>query len=527
MSEPLGSWPQTIPAAAKAAAERWPDATALIDGHRHWTFRELWDDVRAYASACLASGLQHGDRVAIWAPNSRSWILAALGALSVGAILVPLNTRFKGSEAGDLLRRAQVRMLFTVSSFLNVDYRALLEGQELPDLEEIVLLDDPYAFMARGRGASDPRIEQALAAVSPDDISDIIFTSGTTGAPKGALTAHRQVTQIFGDWAVRVDLREGDRYLIVNPFFHTFGYKAGWVSCLLRGAAIVPLPTFDVAETVRQIEQNKISFIPGPPTIYQSLLAELADGKRRDFSSLRVAVTGAAPVPPVLVERMRAELGMQNVVNGYGMTECGAIAMTRQGDDAETIANTCGFPLPGIELRVVDDEGRELPVGDAGEILVRSDAVMCGYLDDPEATAEAIDAEGWLHTGDIGTVDARGYLQITDRKKDMYICGGFNCYPAEIEKLLCAHPAIDVAAVVGIPDARMGEVGKAFVVLRPGMIADAAEILAWARGAMANFKVPRHVEFVRELPRNAGGKVLRIELRRRELADAPAPDRSV
>jgi acyl-CoA synthetase (AMP-forming)/AMP-acid ligase II len=195
------------------------------------------------------------------------------------------------------------------------------------------------------------------------------------------------------------------------------------------------------------------------------------------------------------------------------MTECGAIAMTRQGDDAETVANTCGYPLPGIEVRCVGYDGRDMPVGEAGELWVRGHAVMRGYLDDPQATAEAIDSEGWLHTGDIGTIDARGYLRITDRKKDMYISGGFNCYPAEIEKLMAAHPAIETAAVIGVADERMGEVGKAFVVLRPAAQATEAEIVAWSRANMANYKAPRTVEFVTELPRNAGGKVLRTVLR--------------
>jgi len=519
MIEPLGDWPKTIPGAAAAAAERWPEALALIEGERGWTFAELWADARAAASACLASGIGAGERVAIWAPNGRAWILAALGAQAAGACIVPLNTRFRGKEAGDLLRRARVTTLFTVERFLGTDYRALIAQESLPDLRESVLLDDFDAFLARGGGPADPAVDAALAQIAPDDVSDIIFTSGTTGAPKGAVTAHRQVTQIFGDWAVRVDLRAGDRYLIVNPFFHTFGYKAGWVACLLRCATIVPMPVFDVAETVRQIEQNRISFIPGPPTIYQSLLAELAGGRPHDFSSLRVAVTGAAPVPPALVERMRLELGMQNVVNGYGMTECGAIAMTRQGDDAETVAHTCGYPLPGMELRCVDEAGQDLPAGESGEILVRSHGVMRRYLDDPAATAEAIDPEGWLHTGDIGVMDARGYLRITDRKKDMYISGGFNCYPAEIEKLLCDHPAVEIAAVIGVPDERLGEVGKAFIVLRPGARAAPGEIITWARAAMANYKAPRLVELVDELPRNAGGKVLRMELRKREAGE--------
>lgn len=514
MSDTMDNRSATIPHAAAAAAARWPDAPGLIVGDRTWTFAELWSDARRAASAMLASGIGEGDRVAIWAPNLREWILAALGAQIVGATIVPLNTRFKGQEAGDILRRAKVKLLFVPGDFLGTDYRDLLSGEDLPELREIVTIDDGWdAFVARGYGADDALVDAALAALTSEHICDIIFTSGTTGRPKGALTVHAQVVRNFTDWADRVDLRAGDRYLIVNPFFHTFGYKAGWAACLIRGAAIVPQPMFDAAETARLIEHHQISFLPGPPTIYQSLLQELAGEKPRNFTSLRVAVTGAAPVAPALVERMRRELGMQSIVNGYGMTECGAIAMTRQGDDAETVANTCGYPLPGIEVRCVDDSGCDLEPGKAGELWVRGHAVMRGYLDDPAATAEAIDAEGWLHTGDVGTIDARGYLAITDRKKDMYISGGFNCYPAEIEKLLAAHPAIEMAAVVGIADDRMGEVGKAFVVLRPGATASADEIITWSRANMANYKVPRRIEFVDALPRNAGGKVLRMALR--------------
>ncbi|KUR81040.1 FadD3 family acyl-CoA ligase [Novosphingobium sp. Fuku2-ISO-50] len=514
MTETPGIWPPTIPEAARRAAETWPDAPALLAGDRCWTFAQLWADARATASAMLAAGLRHGDRVGIWAPNTREWILAALGAQSVGAAIVPMNTRFKGGEAGDILRRSRAKLLFAPAHFLGQDYGALIAGEDLPDLREVIAIDRDFdAFVARGQGSDDPAVDAALAGVGPDDICDIIFTSGTTGRPKGALTAHRQVPQSFGDWAVRVDLRAGDRYLIVNPFFHTFGYKAGWVACLVRGATMIPLPTFDVAEVVRQVEQNRISFIPGPPTIYQSLLQELGSGERRDFSSLRVAVTGAAPVPPALVERMRHELGMQNIVNGYGMTECGVIAMTRQGDDAETVAHTCGYPMPGIEVRCVDDEGHDRPSGQAGELWVRGHGVTRGYLDDPAATAEAVDADGWLHTGDVGTIDARGYLAITDRKKDLFISGGFNVYPAEVEKLLAGHPAVAQAAVIGVPDERLGEVGRAFVILRPGMTATGADLTAWSREAMANYKVPRGFVIVPDFPRNAAGKVLKTELR--------------
>ena len=517
MTDQPGTWPETIPATAKTAAERWPDRIALIEGDERWAFAQLWADARACGSAMLAHGVAHGDRIGIWAPNSRDWIIAALGAQIAGAAIVPMNTRFKGQEAADILRRSHARLVFGPRQFLGTDYQALLAGEDLPDLQDFIRIDCDFdAFLARGKGADDPAVDDALARLSGDDVSDIIFTSGTTGRPKGVIATHRQVVQTFGDWAERVDLREGDNHLIVSPFFHAFGYKAGWLACLIRGATIIPMAVFDGNEMFRQIEVNRINFLPGPPTIYVMLLHELAGDQQRDFSSLRAAVTGAAPVAPALVQRMRNELGISNVVNGYGMTECGVIAMTCRGDDAETIAHKCGYPMPGMEVRCVDENGHDVPRGQAGEFWVRGPSVMQGYLDEPEATAEAIDADGWLHTGDVGTIDARGYLAITDRKKNMYISGGFNCYPAEIEKLLTAHPAIETAAVIGVPDERMGEVGKAFVVLRPGNDADEAGIIRWARENMANYKVPRKVVLVDALPRNAGGKVLRDALQELE-----------
>jgi acyl-CoA synthetase (AMP-forming)/AMP-acid ligase II len=275
---------------------------------------------------------------------------------------------------------------------------------------------------------------------------------------------------------------------------------------------MVPMPQFDVKAAIRHIVDDRISFLPGPPTIFQMLLDEL-EANPFDVSSLRGGTTGAATVPPVLIDRIRKELGMVDIITAYGMTECVNITSCRPGDAVDLIAQTCGAAIPGNEVIIADDAGQEVARGETGEILVRGQGVMLGYLDDPEATADAIDAQGWLHTGDVGTMDANGYVRITDRKKDMYISGGFNCYPAEIEKLLAAHPAISMVAVVGIADARMGEVGKAYVVLRPGSEASEAELISWARDNMANYKVPRSFAFVADLPRNASGKVLKTELR--------------
>lgn len=508
----------TIPHLAETAALKWPDAPALIEDGRQWSFAELWRDARAAIAACVAQGIGEGDRVAIWAPNSRFWILAAIGAMGAGAAVVPLNTRYKGREAGDILRRTNARILFTVGNFLGTDYAALLESEELPDLQRTVLFDDEQAgsegwdaFIAAGSGY-EGSVDAALARLTADHLSDILFTSGTTGSPKGVMMSYARVLPQVKVWIGNTGLCAGERYLIVNPFFHSFGMKVGWVACLMAGAVMVPMPQFDVGEAAQLIEREKINFLPGAPTIFQMLIAHKREHPF-DSSSLRGGTTGAATVPPVLIEQIRSELGLADIITAYGMTECVNITGCRPGDPVDLIAHSCGAAIPGNEVIIADDAGNEVPRGETGEILVRGQGVMLGYLDDPAATAEAIDPQGWLHTGDIGTMDAQGYVRITDRKKDLYISGGFNVYPAEVEKLLAAHPAIAMVAVIGVADERLGEVGRAFVVLRAGMTASEAELVEWSRANMANFKVPRSFVFVEDLPRNASGKVLKTELR--------------
>jgi HIP---CoA ligase len=509
----LDPLPKTIPHLAEAAAARWRSAPAILEDGEELSFSELWSRSRAAASALIARGIEPGDRVAIWGPNSKEWIIAAIAVMTCGAAVVTLNTRLKGREAGDILRRTQSRLLFTADTFLGIDYRALIAEEELSKLAGTILLDTGFeAFVASGKGAEDAAVDASLAQIGPDTVSDILFTSGTTGSPKGVLMTYGRVLPQAAIWIANTRLGEGDRYLIANPFFHSFGMKVGWVACLIAGAVAVPMPQFDVAQAIEIIERDRITFLPGPPTIFQMLLSEL-DKKPWDCSSLRGGSTGAATVPPALVERIRNDLGMVDIITAYGMTECVNITTCVPGDSSETIATTCGAAFPGNEVRIVNDEGSELPRGEAGEVHVRGQGVMLGYLDDPAATEEAIDADGWLHTGDVGTMDERGYLRITDRKKDLYISGGFNVYPAEVEKLLGDHPAIAMAAVVGAADDRLGEVGKAFVVLRPGTSASEAELIVWSRAHMANYKVPRSFVLVEDLPRNASGKVLKTELR--------------
>ncbi len=523
----------TIPHLAEAAALQWPGAPALIEDGQSWTFAELWADARTAIAACIAHGICEGDRVAIWAPNCREWILAALGVMGAGAAVVPINTRLKGREAGDILRRTKAKLLFTVEEFLGVNYPELLAEEELPNLKMIISLrafvplcgekigshegTEPQrggwdAFLASAKDIEASQVDHCLAGLTADHLSDIMFTSGTTGSPKGVLMTHGRIIPQFENWIAQTGLSAGERYLIVNPFFHSFGMKAGWVACLMAGAVIVPKPVFDVADAARTIEQERISFLAGAPTIFQALLAE-KEARPFDSSSLRGGTTGAAVVPPILIERIRSELGMADIITAYGMTECTNIAACCRGDPVDRIAQTCGIAIPGHEVKIAAPDGTELPRGETGEICVRGYGVMLGYLDDSEATAEAIDAAGWLHTGDIGTMDVEGYVRITDRMKDMYISGGFNVYPAEVEKLLSAHPAVAQVAVIGVAEERMGEVGKAFIMLRSGAATTEAELISWAREAMANYKVPRWITFVDAFPTNAAGKILKRELR--------------
>lgn len=513
MTTPRGLDRRTIPAVLARSAADYGDHAALLTADRAFTYSELYEEVRRAAAALVALGVRAGDRVAIWSPNTWHWVVASLATTYAGAVVVPLNTRYTAGEAADVIARTSAPVLIGMGRFLGTDRLADLDRDALPELRHVVrvpIQDDDGTWDEFMAAADDPEhlatADARAAAVTADDVADILFTSGTTGRSKGVLCAHRQSLDAPAAWAECGRLTSADRYLCINPFFHNFGYKAGILTCLQRGATLVPQLTFDPEQAMRAVQDHRITVLPGPPTIYQTLLDH---PKRADYdlSSLRFAVTGAAVVPVVLIERMQSELDIDIVLTAYGLTEASGFGtMCRADDDAVTVATTSGRPIAGFELRIDGD-------GDSGEVLLRGPNVMLGYLDDPEATAAAIDADGWLHTGDVGSVDASGNLRITDRLKDMYICGGFNVYPAEVEQVLARLDGVAEAAVIGVPDERMGEVGKAFVVVKAGATLTEESVIAYVKQHLANFKTPRSVAFLDALPRNPGGKVVKPQLR--------------
>jgi acyl-CoA synthetase (AMP-forming)/AMP-acid ligase II len=513
------AWP-SIPAMLAASEERHSDRVAVHDGATTLSYAELAAAARRFGAALVESGIAPGDRVAIWSYNCAEWIVAVLGIFAAGAVLVPVNTRFKGREAADILARSRARLLVTVTDFLGTDYPALLAaaGTPLPALETIVLAhgadgDKPDwdGFGARATSDALEEVRRRSAALGPEDPSDILFTSGTTGVPKGVVMTQRRTLTVARDWVAMAGLRAGDVYLQVNPYFHMFGLKAGILASVVAGATMLPEPVFDVETVVARVEREKVTVLPGAPTIYQAILDHPGRGER-DLASLRVAVTGAADIPVELIRRVHQELPFSKVVTGYGLTEGGTACATEEGDDPEAIATTVGRPRPGFELRLVEGD-RDVEAGGTGEVLLRGGSVMAGYLDDPDGTAKVLSADGWLRTGDLGALDDAGRLRIVGRVKDMFIVGGFNAYPAEIENALLRHPAIRQAAVIGVPDHRLGEVGMAFVVAASPVTPE--EIMEWSRDEMANYKVPRAIEVVDELPLNATGKVMKEALRER------------
>ncbi|NIY64212.1 AMP-binding protein [Streptomyces malaysiensis] len=522
----------TLPRMLRDRAAIAPDAPVVADGAVTVTAQTLRDQAASVARALIALGVQPGDRVAVWAPNTWKWVVTAFGIWDTGAIIVPLSTRGKGIETEDLLRRTGAKALFVHEGFLGVSQLSMLSeaaqgpGDDrpfhgLPNLRDVILLDGDgqgigvrswTEFVSRADSTHRAEAERRALTVRPEDLFEILCTSGTTGTPKGVALTGEQILRAYWDWSEVVGLRTGDRYPVISPFAHGFGINAGIIACVARLATILPIAVFDPDGALGLIEKERLSILAGPPNLFARLLSD-PELPGRDLTSLRAAIVGAAAVPTELVRAMRQRLGTERVVNAYGLIEGSVVTMTRPGDPAEVVASTAGRPMPGVRLRITSDDGSPLPPGERGEVHVGGYGVMRGYWDASGKPSAGVDEEGWLHTGDIGVIDERGNLAIVDRKKDMFIVGGFNAYPAEIENLLQRHPAIGHAAVVAVPDQTLGEVAWGFVVPRPNTGLVEGEVIAWARQHMSNYKVPRRVIVMSELPTTANGKTDKTALR--------------
>jgi acyl-CoA synthetase (AMP-forming)/AMP-acid ligase II len=499
---------------------------ALDDGRQALDYSDVLTVVRS-AAAGLAEMLQPGDRAAIWGPNSTEWALAALAVLFAGGVVVPVNTRYTVHEMEDIVSRAGCTVIFAEHLFLGRSLAreagSRISGLMIvglgPGAEQSVT---PWARLTATAGPGT-EVDARLAGLQPDSISHLQFTSGTTGRPKGAMLRHGAMVRTTAEWVGTVGLLPGDRYPVVAPFSHIGGHKTGLLACMSVGAAALPYATLDVDRLAQQLEAGGVSFVQGPPTMFQDLVGRFGP-PRPTPRNLRVAVTGGATVAPSLVRDIVSVLGVRDVFTSYGLTETtGVCTITSRGDPVETVAETSGRAIPGVEVAIVDGNGDRLGTGERGEIVARGYNVMAGYLDDPGATAEAI-RDGWVHTGDVGWIGEDGCLRIVDRLKDMVIVGGLNAYPAEIEMVLLECDGVHQAAVVGVPDDRLGEVPVAFVVRSAGSEVSPSELEDFCRSRLANFKRPRGWHFVDQLPVNSAGKVSKIDLRRDAATEQMTPD---
>jgi len=534
--------------------ERDPDRELIVHHKTRITFGEFYEQVQEFARGLLSLGVARGDNVAIWMANRPEWMVAQFGTYELGAALVPIHTRFSRTEVAYALERSQASTLIVEASFLGekIDARAWLEElmpelfsaasgtfntQRFPRLERVVFLGtDPdrpagaYSFDdVRDLGQNwrnDDVLRRAQLAVNPFDVVNVIFTSGTTGFPKGGLSMHRNNMAALHHWTIRSDLRSTDRMYLGVPFATNFGCAYVSQLSILAGNTIIVDDAFTPDTALSAINDEKVSWFPGAPTMYIMMLnhPELANF---DLTSLRAAIVGGAPCPPATIRAMREQMGFEYVIHCYGLSECAGLSTsTLIGDPIEKTATTVGKAFPSCQIQITDPQSAtQLSPGEQGEIWIKDvypgSAVGKGYYNDVEKTAEAITADGWFRTGDLGVMDADGYLSITGRLKDMFVVGGYNAYPAEIEAVLHTHPMIKMAQVFGVPDDRLGEVGCAYVEHKGDDDLEEDEVIAFCKERMANYKVPRYVRFVAasHFPLTSSGKIKKFELRKHAVVE--------
>ncbi|QIP39220.1 AMP-binding protein [Rhodococcus erythropolis] len=501
------------------------DRDALIDhaSGRRWTYREFAEQVNGLAAGLLSRGVGKGDRVGIWAPNCPEWTFTQYATAKIGAILVNINPAYRSHELQYVLEQAGISTLVSAASFKTSDYASMIETvrPQCPDLTSVLLLGSPEwdAVLADGLAAqaSDPApLAAAQAALSADDAINIQYTSGTTGFPKGATLSHHNILNNGYFVGELCHYSEVDRVCIPVPFYHCFGMVMGNLACTSHGAAmVIPGPAFDPRASLEAVQAEKCTSLYGVPTMFIAELA-LPDFDSFDLSSLRTGIMAGSPCPVEVMKQVIDRMGMSEVSICYGMTETSPVSLqTRSDDSIEQRTETVGRVGPHLEIKIVDPAtGLTVPRGEPGELCTRGYSVMLGYWENPEKTAEAIDAARWMHTGDIGVMDEAGYVAITGRIKDMVIRGGENVYPREIEEFLYTHPDILDAQVIGVPDAKYGEELMVWVQMREGADdLDADSVRAFCTGKLAHYKIPRYVHVVDEFPMTVTGKVRKIAMR--------------
>ncbi|SDV46990.1 AMP-binding protein [Chitinasiproducens palmae] len=525
--------PITLPAILAARAVDTPDAEALvIDGERI-RYRELAERVQAAAARMVAAGVQHGEHVGILMGNSVDWVVLFYAAASIGAVTVPVNTRFKLDELNYCLKQGDVRVLFYVDTFLNIDYTALLRevepafdsqlpGEVLPLLRRAILIGDSARPLPSGVERFEslpdtPRLRAEVAArsgtVTPDDTLLIQYTSGTTSFPKGVLLRHRNMLMNAAASAQRIGVRSNDRYFSVRPFFHVAGTTMSLLVALVSGACLLSVPSFDVARVLTILDEERCTLTSGNDTIFLMLMGH------PDFSRERIHLRGGwAAAGPEIMQKIHDVMGVKYMVGAYGQSEASPnVVLNDWRDPLELRVGGWAAPHPGIEIRTVSPDTGRVQAADApGEIQVRGWSVMKGYYNKPQETEKAFSEDGWLRTGDLGVIDGEGRLRMLGRLKDVFRVGGENVAPAEVEETLFGHPAVQLAQVVGVPDPRLGEVAAAFVVLRVGAQASSEELIAWCKARCANFKVPRYLRLVQsfdDIGMTGSSKVQKNKLR--------------
>jgi fatty-acyl-CoA synthase len=516
---------ETIGANLARTASRLPHADALVSRHQavRWSYRELDERVDALARGLVAAGLRVGDRVGIWSPSCAEWVLVQFATARAGVVLVTVNPAYRAGELAYALRHSACRMLVAARSFKGSDYAATIEDVrgELPDLQRVVLFGSPeWEQLAAGDEATAGELRARTEGLQFDDPINIQYTSGTTGFPKGATLSHHNILNNGYFVAEACGYTEADRVCIPVPFYHCFGMVMGNLGCVTHGACmVVPGASFEPRRVLEAVAAERCTSLYGVPTMFIAELAE-PDFASFDLSSLRTGIMAGSPCPAKVMQRVIAEMHMEQVTICYGMTETSPVStQTGPEDELERRVGTVGRVHPHVEIKLVDQlTGRTVGRGETGELCTRGYSVMLGYWRDPEQTAEAIDRAGWMHTGDLATMDDAGYVQIVGRSKDMIIRGGENVYPREIEEFLHAHPGVSDVQVVGVPDERYGEAVVAFVRLEAGARVDEDALREHCRERIAHYKVPRDVHFVAEFPMTVTGKVQKFKLREQAIA---------